>query len=391
MLKTVEFTGKSVEEAIENAVKGLKMDRDDLSVQVLDIGKKGFLGLGATQAKVSISYEDGTVEAPVVEKKPTPKPQPKPAAKPAVETKPAPKAAQESPRLVKSVAKTEKPAEKVAPKVEKPKAAEPQSRLVKAAPKTDKPAEKPAAKPAPRAEKPVRESRPARPAQEPREMVEEVREYPAPVAMDADKIPEIAKIACIFVEGLMEKMGVNGKAMVLASSEADHIRLDLSGDDMGCIIGRRGDTLDSIQYLTSLVMNKGLEDHVRLTIDTENYRVKRAESLERLARKMAVKVAKYHRPLTLEPMNPYERRVIHSALQDFRGVSTHSTGSDPNRRVVITPEGMQRRSSGNGGGQGGNRRREDGGNRAPMRPNTNKPRTPKPAAPKADVQADVQE
>lgn len=378
MLKTVEFTGKSVEEAIENAVSGLKMDRDDLSVQVLDIGKKGFLGLGATQAKVSISYEDGTVEAPVVEK-PAPKPQPKPAAKPA------PKAANESPRLVKSVAKTEKPAEKPAPKAEKPKAAEPQSRLVKAAAKSEKPAEKPAAKPVP--EKPVRAPRPAR---EEREIVEEVREYPAPVAMDADKIPEIAKIACTFVEGLMEKMGVNGKAMVLASSEADHIRLDLSGDDMGCIIGRRGDTLDSIQYLTSLVMNKGLEDHVRLTIDTENYRVKRAESLERLARKMAVKVAKYHRPLTLEPMNPYERRVIHSALQDFRGVSTHSTGSDPNRRVVITPEGMPRRTGGQGA-QGGNRRREDGGNRAPLRPNTNKPRNPKPAAPKTDVQADVQE
>ena len=169
----------------------------------------------------------------------------------------------------------------------------------------------------------------------------EVEEKPV---VKANPLPEEqwsaeAKAAAAFIDGLLVKLGVEGKAVVVDTTEADHIRIEIVGPDMGPVIGRRGDTLDAIQYLASLVLNKTTEEHVRLTIDTENYRVKRAESLERLARKMAGKVIRYHKAMTLEPMNPYERRIIHSALQDYRGVTTHSTGTEPNRRVVISPEG----------------------------------------------------
>ena len=112
---------------------------------------------------------------------------------------------------------------------------------------------------------------------------------------------------------------------------------------MGPIIGRRGDTLDSIQYLGSLVLNNALEEHVRLSVDTENYREKRAESLERLARKMAMKVVKAHRSMTLEPMNPYERRIIHSALQNDKYVFTKSEGEEPFRHIVIALKKEERR------------------------------------------------
>ena len=166
--------------------------------------------------------------------------------------------------------------------------------------------------------------------------------YIDPVPMEEDKIPQPAREAVQFIDGLLEKMDIQGKATVLDISEPDHVRIDIAGPDMGPVIGRRGDTLDAIQYLTSLVLNKNSEEHLRLTIDTENYRAKRAESLERLARKMAAKVSKYHQAMTLEPMNPYERRIIHASLQDFRGVTTYSTGTEPGRRVVIAPDGPVR-------------------------------------------------
>ena len=143
------------------------------------------------------------------------------------------------------------------------------------------------------------------------------------------------ELATSFISGLMEKMGIEGQVTVLPQTECDQLRLELSGPDMGPIIGRRGDTLAAI--------HNALDEHVRLSVDTENYREKRAESLERLARKMAMKVVKSHRSMTLEPMNPYERRIIHAALQDFNGVTTYSTGTEPRRRVVIAPDSGRQR------------------------------------------------
>ena len=112
--------------------------------------------------------------------------------------------------------------------------------------------------------------------------------------------------------------------------------IDLSGDDMRVIIGKRGQTLDSLQYLTSLVVNKGEEDYIRVKVDTENYRQRRKDTLENLAKNISFKVKRTKRPVSLEPMNPYERRIIHSALQNDKYVTTHSEGEEPFRRVVVT-------------------------------------------------------
>ncbi len=114
------------------------------------------------------------------------------------------------------------------------------------------------------------------------------------------------------------------------------LSIDLSGDDMGVLIGKRGQTLDSLQYLTSLVVNKGSEEYIRVKVDTENYRSRRKETLENLAKNMSFKVKRTRRPLSLEPMNPYERRIIHSALQNDGYVTTHSEGDEPYRHVVVT-------------------------------------------------------
>lgn len=148
-----------------------------------------------------------------------------------------------------------------------------------------------------------------------------------------------------FVKGLLDLYGTPAEITALEDDERN-LLLELSGESMGAVIGRRGDTLDAIQYLTSLIVNQKEEKHYRVILDTENYRAKREESLERLARKIAGKVVKYKKSMTLEPMNPYERRIIHSALQDFKGVTTYSTGSEPNRRIVVALAGSRHHQAG---------------------------------------------
>lgn len=128
------------------------------------------------------------------------------------------------------------------------------------------------------------------------------------------------------------KLNVNVKVEQIGND----MNIELSGDEMGVLIGKRGQTLDSLQYLTSLVVNKGSNEYIRVKVDTENYRKRRKDTLENLAKNLAYKVKRTKRPVTLEPMNPYERRVIHSALQNDKYVSTHSEGEEPFRRVVIT-------------------------------------------------------
>lgn len=264
MQKSIETQGVTRDEAIANALRQLGLDRDSVSVEVLDNGKKGFLGIGATPARVRVQYE-------VPDEEPIRHPEP-----------------------------TERPAEK--------------AEAVSPAPK--------AAFSKPQAESPEPDAATAAAVQ----------------AMPAENIPEAAHTAVEFIDGLLEKLEIEGQAVVLENTTDDHVFLEITGPDMGPVIGRRGDTLDAIQYLSSLVANRKSEDRVRISIDTENYRAKRAESLTRLAQKMAAKVMRYHKSMTLEPMNPYERRIIHSALQDYKGVTTYSTGTEPGRRVVIAPE-----------------------------------------------------
>ena len=137
-----------------------------------------------------------------------------------------------------------------------------------------------------------------------------------------------------FLDKVFNAMGMNVNVKV--EQIGNDMDIELSGDDMGVLIGKRGQTLDSLQYLTSLVVNKGSSEYIRVKVDTENYRKRRKDTLENLAKNLAYKVKRTKRPVTLEPMNPYERRVIHSALQNDKYVSTHSEGDEPFRRVVIT-------------------------------------------------------
>ena len=146
-----------------------------------------------------------------------------------------------------------------------------------------------------------------------------------------------------FLKNVFEKMKVNVEINTEASD--GEMKFMLKGSEMGAVIGRRGETLDALQYLTSLVINRGQETYTKVTIDTENYRKKREETLVRLATKLAGKVQRYRKSITLEPMNPYERRIIHATLQDVQGVTTYSTGSEPNRRVVIALENSKSRGA----------------------------------------------
>ena len=154
------------------------------------------------------------------------------------------------------------------------------------------------------------------------------------VPSDPETLSETGRIAYDFLKNVTEKMGV--QVAIRVTEEADHLSVAMMGDTLGILIGRRGDTLDALQYLVSLQVNKNREGYMRVSLDTENYRAKREEALTRLAQRMAARARKTGRRVTLEPMNPYERRVLHSALQNNPYVTTHSEGEEPYRRVVIT-------------------------------------------------------
>ena len=298
MEKTLITTGKTIDLAIEAALSQLGLERDDVSVQVLAQAKSGFLGFGATPAKVQVTYEapDPVPEAPKVALSSASRSKPKAAApakkpEPKVEVKPEPKA--EAPK-----AKEEAPK---APKQEAPKAPK--------APKQEK---------APRQPKAPKEVKaPAAP-----------RTYAAAEAGSTEEKIEQ------FLKGLMEHMGSQAVPHAV-KGEDNTYKVDLVGEDLGYLIGRRGDTLDAIQHLSNYAAKKFAEGHIRINVDAEAYREKREDSLRRYARKKAQQVLKARRRTTLEPMNAYERHVIHAALQDMENISTHSTGTEPNRRVVI--------------------------------------------------------
>ena len=231
MIKTLEKTARTEDEAIAAALAELGMDRDDVSVEIVERAKSGFLGIGASPAVIRVSYE---------------------------------------------------------------------------------------------APDPVEEKAPAAPVAEPVKAA----------ATEEDENPDYAAIRQ-FLSGLLERMGVKAE-IEISTRENGGINVNLSGNGMGAIIGRRGETLDAIQHLTNYAVNRGSEKHLHISVDAENYRSKREESLTRLAEKMAEKAIKYKRSMALEPMNSYERHVIHTALQNYEGVTTSSTGVEPNRRVVVS-------------------------------------------------------
>lgn len=154
------------------------------------------------------------------------------------------------------------------------------------------------------------------------------------VATAEEELSDTARNARSFLQGLTERMGV--PATIEVSESQEQLRMLLSGENMSILIGRRGETLDALQYLTSLNVNRGREDYLRVSLDTENYRAKREEALRKLAVRMANRAKKSGRRVALEPMNPNERRILHSALQNDPEVTTHSEGEEPYRRVIIT-------------------------------------------------------
>lgn len=146
----------------------------------------------------------------------------------------------------------------------------------------------------------------------------------------------LEEAAKVFLNDVFKAMKIEATVKATYDEAEKNLDIEINGDDMGMLIGKRGQTLDSLQYLVSLVVNKGSEDYIRVKVDTENYRARRKETLENLARNISFKVKRTKRSVSLEPMNPYERRIIHSALQNDKYVTTHSEGEEPFRRVVIT-------------------------------------------------------
>ena len=188
-----------------------------------------------------------------------------------------------------------------------------------------------------------------------------------PAKIRARKILNARERAEEFLNKVFDAMQISVNINIDENQDEKIMNIDLSGEDMGVLIGKRGQTLDSLQYLVSLVVNKNEEEYVRVKVDTENYRQRRKDTLENLARNISFKVRKSGKTVTLEPMNPYERRVIHSALQNDRYVETHSEGEEPFRRVVVTlKEGVHVRENSN------NRRRRYGNNRNYNRNNSKK-------------------
>ena len=296
MEKTIVTTGKTIDLAIEAALAQLGLDRDSVSVQVLAQAKPGFLGFGAAPAKVQVTYEA-----------PDPVPE-KPAA----------------PKSALGSASRSKPKAKPQPKVEAPKAeVKPEAPKAAPAPKAEAPK-----KAEPKAEKPRQNKAPKQEAPKKVEVKAEPKVYaPAEPGSVEEKIET-------FLKGLLEHMGSQAVPHAVKGEDNTYL-VDLVGDDLGYLIGRRGDTLDAIQHLANYSINRGIDGHVRINVDAEAYRQKREDSLRRYARKKAQQVLKAHRRTTLEPMNAYERHVIHATLQDTDRITTYSVGTEPNRRVVI--------------------------------------------------------
>lgn len=299
-VKYLDVTGKTEDEAIAKALSQLGLGRDSVSVEILERAKSGFLGFGARPAKVRVTYGlEEEIEVP----------------------------------LIRNLGKESKPATK------RPEPREKEARVSPPNPKKETPV-------SPSLKKKDHLGQPTQPDKAPRShpghktadpQAPRAAEENLPVCTEELGEPctdEKAQQIRTFLTGLLERMG-SAAVVTVYHPEEDRYKAVLEGKKMGQLIGRRGETLDAIQQLTSYVVNRGNEKRVRIHVDAENYRLKREQSLQHLALKVAAKVAKLHRSVTLEPMNAYERHVIHTALQDVENITTYSVGTDPNRRVVV--------------------------------------------------------
>ena len=318
-MSAYESTGKTVEEAVSEGLKKLGLSIGEVQVDILEEGSKGLFGLfGSKTARVRLTVKEEerreTVFADSLSSYDAERRAPKKAEKPAEPAKAVPQAPREVPQ---------------APKAER-------------APKPDKP-QRPArlnadsAEQAPKAErgpKPERIEKPARAPKAEKPLLSRIPSEPAVPAEQRDPQSDEGKVQA-FLQELTRLMGLEISVHVHTDEEGN-IRVSMQGDTLGILIGRRGETLDALQYLTSLHIKRGRQEYTRVTLDSEGYRAKREDALVRLANRMANRAQRTGRKVSLEPMNPYERRILHSALQGHEGISTHSEGEEPNRHVVIT-------------------------------------------------------
>ena len=401
-MRSQEFTGKTTQEAIDAGLAALGVTIADVHVDVIQEGAKGLFGLfGSKPACVRLTVMDDEKEddhglsdllssfslnEPKAKKQAAVKAEKKPEAKAEKKAEPKAEVKAEVKAEAKAEEKTEvkaekKPAEKKP--VEKKAEEKPEVKAeAKAEEKTEaKAEEKTEAKP--RAPKKPRQPKAEKKPVE--KKAEEKREYapmvPAkaftptePPVLHGEDTP--AGKAQRFLMEVTSLMNVKVDVYVDDTRE-DGLYIHMIGDTLGILIGRRGETLDALQYLTSLQVNKGREGYIRVTLDTENYRAKREDSLRRLAQRMANRATKTGRKVVLEPMNPYERRVLHTALQNHPGVTTHSEGEEPNRRVVIMLAGQAERAEQEGKAEAksergdkpaSRRRRSRRGRRGPKNP-----------------------
>ena len=301
----IQFSAKTKSEAITKACIELGVSSDQLEIQVISEGSNGFFGIGSKPAVIKVRKIESVSEEEEM--------------KEIVETVILDSFKEEAP--VQEEKKTEaiKPVKK---EIKEPKA-------VSEKPRQPKPVKERAAK-----EKQPREFR------EPKE--KQVREKttkpvkPVEILTDPEEIKEVENRAKVFLRDVFASMNLGEVEITSEYNTTDgSLEVDFEGEDMGILIGKRGQTLDSLQYLTSLVVNKGKSNYIRVKLDTEDYRKRRKETLENLARGIAYKVRKTRKPVILEPMNPYERRIIHSALQGNKFVETVSEGEEPYRHVVV--------------------------------------------------------
>lgn len=271
----IEVSAKTVNDAITKACIELSASSDRLEIQVVSEGSSGFLGFGAKPAVIKVRVKEETAEEPIVEKKPA-----------------------EKPVYKREVSK--KPSQRT-PKAEPVKSTVTKKEEISAA-------------------------------------AEKAEQEPVRAEKTEEEIVTMKASAQQFLNSVFKAMNLTVDINMEYNQGNGCLDIDFSGDDMGILIGKRGQTLDSLQYLTSLVVNKEQKEYVRVKLDTENYRKRRKETLENLAKNIAYKVRKTRKAVSLEPMNPYERRIIHSALQGNKWVETYSEGKEPYRHVVITPK-----------------------------------------------------
>ncbi len=317
-MESIEVSAKTVEDAVLEAAIRLGTTRDKVIYDVVTPGSPGFLGIGSKKAVIKARQKtDEEVEAAL-------------------------KADQEMEKLLERVReKDEKESKAAAAKAEVKK--EQPVKKEKPQVQAEKPKKSPAreAKPAEKKQSPVKEEKEkAEPQKKPEKEVSSAPAKP----VDTDEVKD-------FLEKVFAAMDMKVQISITQEPEDHELNIDLEGDDMGVLIGKRGQTLDSLQYLASLVVNKGSDDYIRVKVDTENYRERRKATLENLAKNIAQKVKRTRKPVSLEPMNPYERRVIHSALQNDKFVCTHSEGEEPYRRVVVTLKEGVRLDNYNGRGR----------------------------------------